>query len=228
MSNTKLKAVWGLKAVLSVHFLRIAAVYFFVRFVYSPLFNASPPVIELIDRIVIIALVLWQVRAAGAKLPDIGLSFSYAGRNVLRGLAGGLVLLGVSLFSERLYTTVLMLSPSQHPLVQQVEKAVSWQQLAIPLFLAGVAAPVAEEMLYRLFTFLPLKDRWGLWAGTLMSAGIFALFHFNAYWLVEMVAVGAGLALLYYWSGSLITSIVAHSFINTSKIIMVFLGAPLV
>jgi membrane protease YdiL (CAAX protease family) len=79
-----------------------------------------------------------------------------------------------------------------------------------------------------MFTFLPLKDKWGLWGGALVSAAIFALFHFNAYWLVEMIIVGIGFALLYAWTGSLLTSITAHSFINTSKILMMYLGLPIV
>jgi hypothetical protein len=53
------------------------------------------------------------------------------------GLGAGAVLLAVSLFSERIYTTVLLISPTQHPLVALVEQAYSWRDLALPLFLAG-------------------------------------------------------------------------------------------
>lgn len=223
-----LKATWDLKAVLSVHILRLAAGMLVVRLVYPLFFAASPFVIELTDRLIVLILVLWKVRETRGNLATLGFSLNNWGRNVLQGLAGGALLLFISLYSERLYTTVLLVSPTQHPIVAQVQAAMSWQQLIVPLFLAGFAAPVTEEVLYRMFTFLPFKDKWGLWGGAIISAAIFALFHFNAYWLVEMIIVGIGFALLYFWTGSLITSITAHSFINTSKIVMMYLGVPLV
>jgi len=223
-----LKATWDLRAVLSVHILRLAAGVIIVRLVYPLLFDASPFIVELTDRLIVLVLVLWKIRQTRGNPAALGLSLNNWGRNVIKGLAGGGILLAVSLYSERLYTTMLLLSPTQHPIVAQVQAALSWQQLITPLFLAGIAAPLTEEVLYRLFTFLPLKDKWGLWGGALVSAVIFALFHFNAYWLVEMIIVGIGFALLYYWTGSLITSITAHSFINSSKIVMMYLGLPLI
>lgn len=222
-----LKATWNLKAVLAVHVLRLAAGIVIVRLVYPLFFNASPLVIELTDRMIVLVLVLWTIRSTQGDLSALGLSLANWQRNVVKGLFGGTVLLVISLYSERLYTTVLLVSPTQHPIVSQVQAAISWDQLLIPLFLASVAAPISEEVLYRMFTFLPFKDKWGLWGGALFSAGIFALFHFNAYWLAEMIIVGVGLALLYFWTGSLITSITAHSFINTSKIVMMYFGVPL-
>ena len=223
-----LKATWDLRAVLAVHVLRLAAGILIVRLVYPLFFEASPFVIELTDRIIVLALVLWKVRISRGDLGALGLSLHNWGHNVAKGVVGGVALLFISIYSERLYTTVLLVSPTQHPIVAQVQAAVSWEQLIVPLFLAGIAAPVTEEMLYRMFTFLPFKDKWGLWGGAIISAGIFALFHFNAYWLAEMIIVGIGFVLLYVWTGSLITSITAHSFINTSKIVMMYLGAPLV
>lgn len=222
------KIPWSLKAVLSVHVLRLAVGLLLVRVFYPVLFNVTPFVVEITDRAVVVALVWLAIRKYQIAFSRLGLSFHHAFRSVVQGLAAGLALLGVSIYSERLYTTVLFLTPDQHPLVAQVQQAVSWPDLLAPLFLAGLAAPVAEEALYRLFTFLPLKERWGLWGGAVGSAAIFALMHFNAYWLAEMMVVGIGLACLYYWTGSLISAIVAHSFINTSKILMIFLGIPLV
>ncbi|QDR81399.1 CPBP intramembrane metalloprotease [Sporomusa termitida] len=222
-----LKATWDLRAVFAVHVLRLATGILIVRLVYPLFFTASPWVIELTDRLIIVALVLWKVRDTRGDPAKLGLSFRNWGRNVGQGLAGGLVLLLISLYSERVYTTTLLVAPAQHPIVAEVQAAMSWQQLIMPLFLAGIAAPVTEEVLYRLFTFLPLKDRWGLWGGALLSAAIFALFHFNAYWLVEMIIVGIGFALLYFWTGSLLTAITAHSFINTSKIVMMYMGMSL-
>jgi len=222
------KVPWNLKAVLSVHVLRLAVGLLLVRALYPLLFNVTPFVVELTDRVVVVALVWFTVHKYRSSFRELGLSLGNFSGNFAKGICVGFLLLGISVYSERLYTTVLFLTPNQHPLVAQVQNAATLRELAVPLFLAGLAAPVSEEVLYRLFTFLPLKERWGLWGGALASAAIFALMHFNAYWLAEIIVVGIGLALLYYWSGSLVSSIVAHSFINTAKVFMVFFGIPLV
>ncbi len=222
------KAPWSIRDVALVHFMRLAVGFVVVRFIYPLLFAAPPPVVEVTDRLVVIGLVWFAVHRHGGTLAAWGLMFARPLRNMSAGLGAGAVLLAVSLFSERIYTTVLLISPTQHPLVALVEQAYSWRDLALPLFLAGLAAPVAEEVLYRLFTFTALRDRFGLWGGAVLSAAIFALFHFNPYWLAEMVVVGVGLAVLYHWTGSLLASITAHSFINTAKIAMLFYNVTLI
>lgn len=222
------KAAWNLKAVLAIYILRLLVGLVLVRIVYPALsFEASSGAVEVTDRIVVIILVLIVVWRFQGNFKELGLTFEMPMRNIVTGLAAGAVLLSVSLFSERIYTSLFFTAPSQHPLVAQAEKAANWQDLLIPLFLAGVAAPIAEEIMYRLFTFLPLKDKWGVWGGAITSSVIFALMHFNLYWFAEMMVVGTGLALLYYYTGSLISAMVAHSFINTTKIVMIFLGLPL-
>jgi membrane protease YdiL (CAAX protease family) len=222
------KAPWNIKDVALVHFMRLAVGFVVVRFVYPLFFAAPPPAVEVTDRLVVVALVWFAVRRHGGTLAAWGLAFARPARNIAAGLGAGAILLAVSIFTERLYATVLLLSPTQHPLVAMVEQSYSWRELLLPLFLAGLAAPLAEELLYRLFTFTALRDRFGLWGGALLSAAIFALFHFNPYWLAEMVVVGLGLALLYHATGSLLASIVAHSFINTTKILMLFYQVPFI
>lgn len=222
------KVPWNLKDVLAVHILRILIGLTLVGAIYQPLINDSSTVIEITDRILMVLLVWLTIKKHQGSLSEMGFSLQGFVRNVAYGIIAGVGLLAVSIYSERLYTTILFIVPTQHPLVAQVEQAIFWQQLLMPLFLAGVAAPVAEEFLYRMFTFLPLAERWGIWGGALGSAAIFALMHFNAYWLAEMIIVGMGLAFLYYKTGSLVSAIVAHSFINTSKILMIFWGIPLV
>lgn len=221
------KVPWNLKAVAIIHILRLAVGLVIVRILYPILFTATSNAVELTDRLIVILLVLWSIKWYHASFSELGFTLKSPMRNIMVGLSVGAILLAVSIFSERIYSTVLFVTPSQHPLVSQVQQAIRWNDLIAPLFLAGVAAPIAEEVLYRMFTFLPLKDRWGLWGGAISSAAIFALMHFNAYWLAEMMVVGTGLALLYYYTGSLLSSIVAHSFINCSKIVMLFTGFPL-
>lgn len=222
------KVPWNLKAVLSIHILRLVVGLLLVRVLYPMIFVVTPFIVEVTDRIVVLVLVWAMVRNCKGDFNDLGLSLQNLSSNIFNGVMIGVVLLGISIFSERIYTTVLFLTPSQHPLVAEVDKAVSWRDLISPLFLAGILAPVTEEVLYRMFTFLPMKERWGFWGGAIASSIIFAIMHFNLYWLGEMIVVGVGLSFVYYWTGSLISAIVAHSIINTSKIIMLFLGIKFV
>lgn len=218
------KVSWNLTTVLSIHILRLVVGVVLVRFLYPLIFEVTPFIIEVTDRLVVLGLVWLAVRKYGGDFSRLGLSFNNLVVNVAKGMVVGLLLLAVSLFSEKIYTTLLFITPPDHPIVTQVENAVSWQDLIIPLFLAGILAPVTEEVLYRLFTFLPMKERWGFWGGAILSSLVFAIMHLNLYWFGEMILVGVGLAFVYYWTGSLISAIVAHSVINTSKILMLFWG----
>lgn len=218
------KVSWNLTAVLSIHILRVVVGVVLVRFLYPLIFDVTPFIIEVTDRLVVLGLVWFAVRKSGGDFSSLGLSFNNLGVNIGKGVVIGFILLAVSIFSEKIYTTMLFVTPPDHPIVVQVENAVSWQELIVPLFLAGVLAPVTEEVLYRLFTFLPMKERWGFWGGAMISSLVFAVMHFNLYWFGEMIVVGVGLAFVYYWTGSLISAMVAHSVINTSKILMLFLG----
>ena len=223
------KVPWNLRDVAIVYMVRVTAGLLLVQIVFPILFGqTSSSMIELADRLIMLGLVWFVVRRHGSSLHSFLMGPHRLGRNITAGLLAGVFLLAVSRYSESLYATAFFATPDRHPLVAQVEQALSWEQLLMPLLLAGLAAPVAEEFLYRLLTFMPLRDRLGVWGGALTSAIVFAVLHFNAYWLAETVIVGVGLALLYYWTGSLLSSIVAHSFINTTKIIMLFVGVPLV
>lgn len=219
---------WQLRDVFFIYFLRLAIGLLLVQFIFPVAWTASTVIIELTDRLVILLLIYGVVKRCGSTWSELGITPKHLFANILWGFLTGIVLLFMSLYSERMFTTLLLLTPSQHPLVTLVEASHSWQELLMPLFLAGVAAPITEELLYRMVTFLPLTKRFGLVIGLLGSSFIFAIMHFNLFWLAEMMIVGVGLALLYYKTGSLISAMVAHSFINSSKILMVYFGFPLI
>nr|WP_274380940.1 CPBP family intramembrane glutamic endopeptidase [Desulforadius tongensis] len=98
------------------------------------------------------------------------------------------------------------------------------RQLAGPVFAAGVMAPIAEEIYYRGFAFPAFVKRWGPVIGVIVSGLFFAAVHLSTVWFWEIALVGAGLALLYYQTGSLIPGIIAHSIINTTRLILVYLS----
>lgn len=220
------KVPWTIKTVIGIYLLRFAIGMLVVRVIYPFFFVANSFIIECTDRVIVILLVWLSLRENNLSFYHFELAAQSSLKKIIWGLGAGFLLSAISLYSERLYVAALVMNPVQHPLVSQVQAASQWLELVQPLLLAGLFAPISEEILYRLFTFLPMKDRWGRWLGAFGSAAIFALMHFNVYWLGEMVAVGVGLALLYDWSGSLISTMIAHSVINSTKILLIFLGIP--
>lgn len=219
---------WPISDVIAVYALRLLIGLVLIRVVLPAFGPVGPVTAELADRVLVVALVAVFVAWRRGDWRDLGFSWRRLGRQVLGGLTAGLVLYVVSFASERVYTALFFAAPLQHPLVVMARQAVSLSALAVPLFLAGVAAPVAEEVLYRAFTLPPLVQRFGLTGGILLSAALFALLHFNAAWLVEVSLVGVGLALLYYRTGSLLSVITAHAFLNSVKLLFVYFGIPLV
>ena len=219
---------WTGLDVFLVYGLRIIMGLILVNMIFPALFSPTPFVIEMTDRVIVLILIGTVLYKYQTNVASLGFTKVKLLSSIGWGLFVGIVLLGVSSFSEKLLSSVFLLTPSQHPLVAQVEQAGSWQDLMGPLFLAGILAPFVEEVLYRGFTFPVLMRRGGLWFGALASALIFAALHFSLYWLPEMLLVGTGLALLYYYTGSIYSAMLAHALINTGKIFIIFFNFRLI
>ncbi len=90
--------------------------------------------------------------------------------------------------------------------------------LLFALLVSAVAAPICEEIFFRGMVFRYLRARWPLWAAVLVSALIFGAAHLSPVTsplIVPVLAfIGAILALVYEWTGSLTNSIVLHALNN--------------
>lgn len=89
--------------------------------------------------------------------------------------------------------------------------------LVLMLSSACIAAPVAEEILYRGVLFQSLSNGLRVPAATLASAAVFAIVHFyTAYGLVSVGLLGAACALSYAATGGLTTAILLHALYNSA------------
>lgn len=99
------------------------------------------------------------------------------------------------------------------------------------LFLAGVAAPFGEELLFRGVFYKMVRERWGIWPGVLISSLVFGIIHVDVAVGLTAFLLGILLALVYEYSRSLWTSILVHAINNSIKIgllyLLVELGFPL-
>ena len=96
-----------------------------------------------------------------------------------------------------------------------VSSEAGWWGLVLALASACLAAPVAEEILYRGVLFRSLANGIRVPAATLFSAAVFAVVHFyEPYGLVSVGIFGAACALCFAASGSLATAILLHMLYN--------------
>ncbi len=89
--------------------------------------------------------------------------------------------------------------------------------LAFGIATACLAAPIAEEIVYRGVLFRSLANRVQLWPAVGVSSAIFALVHFYPWQnLIPVALVGAACALVYASGRTLLTAIILHSLYNAS------------
>jgi len=89
--------------------------------------------------------------------------------------------------------------------------------LAIPA--VSVVAPIVEETFFRGFVYGWMRRRLNVPAAAVLSGCFFALVHFQPVIFVPLAVLGAGLALLYEYSGSLLPGMIVHGLFNLVEII---------
>lgn len=96
--------------------------------------------------------------------------------------------------------------------------------VAIALVAVGVAAPVAEELVFRGILFRVARDRWGAARAAALTALFFGVAHWQPWSLFGLVGLGVVLALLYHRTGSLLAPIAAHGVHNVVSLLLLLRG----
>jgi membrane protease YdiL (CAAX protease family) len=99
-------------------------------------------------------------------------------------------------------------------------------RLACALLVMALLPAVGEELMFRgvLMRFAARKARSAIFP-IAVSALMFALLHFNnPYGLLPIFMMGVLLALVYYWTRSLICSMVMHFLFNASQVFLYYLS----
>lgn len=97
--------------------------------------------------------------------------------------------------------------------------------LIINLFVIAIAPAIAEELLFRgivqRFIFeVTQKPHLSIW----LAAALFSFIHFQFFGFLPRMLIGALLGYLYYWSGNLWYSIIAHFINNGVQVIAVYVS----
>jgi len=94
---------------------------------------------------------------------------------------------------------------------------------AIAWVLAGLWAPLTEEVFFRGFVLPGLVHKYGVGIGVVMASGVFALAHVQPGTVgavVPTLALGVALAMVYVRSGSVLPGIFIHALHNTVAILL--------
>lgn len=167
---------------------------------------------------IIILIIMWRV-----KIPhQFGLSLKGRWKSLLWvpailalswGITGLLVSLGYFEFlkdflgESPLQDSVLLLQESNDPLL-----------IGLMAIVAGVGAPLSEEVLFRGYIYPVVKGYSAPWFGILFSGLMFGVIHYNLAGLPTLVVMGCLLALSYEKTKSLWIPIFVHLIFNFSTI----------
>lgn len=173
---------------------------------------------EIIDALFLSILpIIYVVKLYGADIKEIGLTLNKYGKNIIIGIIGGIVLWIIcSLVNE--VVKIFAGSIPVHPYIQKLNISKSSSIKYIILFSLVLLTPIAEEIFFRGFVFTVFKKRYGRFIGIIASSILFMIFHFQILWFAQILIVGICLAILFEYSCSLVSVVIAHSIINLLSI----------
>ncbi len=96
--------------------------------------------------------------------------------------------------------------------------------LALALVLYGVAAPVAEEFLFRGIVYNRTKKYMGLKAALFVSAALFAIYHGNLISGIYAFLMGLLITYLYEKTGNYLVPVAAHMIANVCTYVLSYTG----
>ena len=193
----------------------------------------SPTEMSLADGGHIMRLLVWL---AGLQLALVSLTVLAAGffssvrkdTLALRPPAQGprvfaAALAAMVLFAAVFTTLVLSINPDAllrdlKPFATMMRSEAWW----LTLLVAGIGAPIAEELLFRGFLFSALaRSRVGLWGATLITTTAWTVLHagYSEWGLLEVFLIGLYFSWLMVRTGSLWVPMLCHGAYNTMLIV---------
>ena len=98
--------------------------------------------------------------------------------------------------------------------------------LFLAWIIAGLWAPLAEEVFFRGFLLTSLRTRLNTWPALLISSGIFALFHISPGLYVPTFLLGLAFGWVYLKTRSIWPAVFAHALHNSLAVVALFEIAP--
>jgi len=114
-------------------------------------------------------------------------------------------------------------NPMENPMLDFLApEGFHWVNFLGVLLVAGIMAPVAEEIFFRGVLFRWLRGRCSFWSAAIVSSAIFGLLHGELSLAAAALIMGIVLAYLYEKSQSLWSPVLIHILNNSVKIIILY------
>ena len=171
-------------------------------------------------------LYIFNIVRTGYGLPvaSLGLTIHNWKSDVKTGLKHYLIVLPVIIASGFIVDFVLRafgIEPEQQGIINNILSEDSLGVLTFMVFFGMLAAPIAEELLFRGFLQSAVRITCDKLQTVLISGFVFALIHWNVHVFLQIFILGLLLAYLFEMTGSLVAPITVHVCHNT--ITLVFL-----
>ncbi len=176
---------------------------------------------DTIDAIIITILPIFFVtKVYTANLQEIGLTLKDFKKNLFAGLIVSFFLWVVLSICDIGIESLWGKGPD-HPYIQKLETSNNLISYLAVMSSIAILAPISEEIYFRGFAYTVFKKRYGKTIGIILSSFLFAAMHFHLLWLFQFFLLGIVLSLLFDYTKSVVSVIVAHSGIN---LLAVYLG----
>lgn len=173
-----------------------------------------------------IMLPLWVLlRRVG---PGVSRQLRLAAPRVPRLLYAVLATLATVVIVDQIYLINQQFSPVPQEYVENLEELRPANPWNFVVIFAGLCllVPIAEEMLFRGMIQQIFTRGMGAVAGFLLAGLVFGAVHLNAHLLISISFFGVILSFIYYATGNLTYTIVAHALFNTLALMqLTFSGA---
>jgi membrane protease YdiL (CAAX protease family) len=110
----------------------------------------------------------------------------------------------------------------RQPIVELLENIRTPERLGLVIFMGVVFAPVAEELLFRVFLYGALRKQYGPRPAMMGSAFIFSVVHFNNFALLPIFILGLILAYIYEKRQSILAPVALHMAHNSLQFLVFF------
>ncbi len=158
-----------------------------------------------------------------ACLSSLVLDRAGLGRNLVLGLKVGGLLLVFGFTSGLLLESLVRRFLGENPFEVFFKDIVLKAPIGF-LLLAGVLAPISEEVYFRGYAYAGFKNKFGTLGAVVLSYLFFPSVHLNPWNLIELTVAGALFAALFQKTGNLVSPIVAHATNNVTFTVLVLLG----
>lgn len=121
---------------------------------------------------------------------------------------------------------IFKLEVAPQPLIEHFLKMNDLKGQLYFIFLAVVAAPVMEEILFRGLLYPLLRNMMGIMPAVLISGFLFGIAHLHYPMVLPLTFLGVLFALTYEYTGSLLLTILMHAVFNLFTVLNLLLLRP--